>query len=273
MIYGYVRVSTDKQDNENQRFEITNYCKIENIQIDEWVEDIISGTKDPNKRNLGGLLLNVQKGDTIITSEISRLGRSLFMIMGILKLLTEKEIQCKTVKGNFNLDGTIQSQVLAFAFGLAAEIERDLISMRTKEALKRKKADGFHLGRPVGCKSSHYKLDDREDEIIDCLNKGLRKRDIIKVLNTSRTTLNNKLKNMGINYNDFLKEKRPHKTKPTTIDSHRASIIKMLKRDKTITYIADSLGYSYNSTHEYILKNNLNRYKPTQPLKKAEKIA
>ena len=150
MTYGYIRVSTDKQTVENQRFEITRFCKTKNIHIDGWIEETISGTKAYNKRALGRLLKQVQKDDLIICAELSRLGRNLFMIMEILNICMNKECRVWTVKDNYRLGEDIQSKVLAFAFGLSAEIERNLISQRTKEALARKREEGKHLGRDNG---------------------------------------------------------------------------------------------------------------------------
>lgn len=150
MIYGYVRVSSDKQTVENQRFEIERFCKNEQLIIDGWIEETISGTKNYHKRQLGVLLDQVTKEDIIICSELSRLGRNLFMIMEILNLCMLKECKVWTIKDHYRLGEDIQSKVLAFAFGLAAEIERNLISQRTKDALARKKAEGVKLGRPSG---------------------------------------------------------------------------------------------------------------------------
>lgn len=147
MIYGYIRVSTDKQTVENQRFEINNFCKKQNIIIDGWIEETISGTKSFKKRELGKLIAHVQRGDRIICSEISRIGRTILMIMEFLSICMEKGIELWTVKEGYKLGDDIQSKVLAFAFGLSAEIERNLISQRTKEALARKKAEGVKLGR------------------------------------------------------------------------------------------------------------------------------
>lgn len=160
MIYGYIRVSSDKQTVENQRFEINKFCEREKLKIDGWIEETISGTKAYNKRELGKLLNRVQKDDLIICAELSRLGRNLFMIMEILNICMTKECRVWTIKDNYRLGDDIQSKVLAFAFGLSAEIERNLISQRTKEALARKKAEGVTLGRPKGRKSApdKYKL-------------------------------------------------------------------------------------------------------------------
>ncbi len=155
MIYGYIRVSSDKQTVENQRFEISNFCDKEDLNIDGWIEETISGTKAYNKRELGRLLKKVQKDDLIICAELSRLGRNLFMIMEILNICMSKECKVWTIKDNYRLGEDIQSKVLAFAFGLSAEIERNLISQRTKEALARLKADGKHIGRKEGIRNVH----------------------------------------------------------------------------------------------------------------------
>lgn len=153
MIYGYIRVSTDKQTVENQRFEINNFCERNNIKVDAWIEETISGTKAYSKRALGKLLKHVKKDDYIICAELLRLGRNLFMIMEILNICMTKECKVWTIKDNYRLGDDIQSKVLAFAFGLSAEIERNLISQRTKEALARKREEGIILGRPKGAKS------------------------------------------------------------------------------------------------------------------------
>ena len=142
MIYGYIRVSSDKQTVENQRFEINNFCDREDLLIDGWIEETISGTKSYDKRELGRLLRKVEKGDLIICAELSRLGRNLFMIMEILNICMTKECKVWTIKDHYRLGEDIQSKVLAFAIGLSAEIERNLISHRTKEAMTRKKAEG-----------------------------------------------------------------------------------------------------------------------------------
>lgn len=191
MIYGYIRVSSDKQTVENQRFEISNFCKRENIKIDGWIEETISGTKAYDKRQLGKLLNKVQEDDLIICAELSRLGRNLFMIMEILNICMTKECRVWTIKDNYRLGDDIQSKVLAFAFGLSAEIERNLISQRTKEALARKKAEGVVLGRPKGKKSSpeKYKLSGRETLIGELLAVGVSKRKIAKICKVDRNTL------------------------------------------------------------------------------------
>ena len=196
MIYGYIGVSSDKQTVENQRFEINNFCKRENLVIDGWIEETISGTKAYNKRELGKLLDKVKKEDLIICAELSRLGRNLFMIMEILNICMTKECRVWTIKDNYRLGDDIQSKVLAFAFGLSAEIERNLISQRTKEALARKKAEGVILGRPKGKKSSQekYKLFGKEVLIQELLKNKVSKRQIAKICKVDRNTLDRYIK-------------------------------------------------------------------------------
>jgi DNA invertase Pin-like site-specific DNA recombinase len=191
MTYGYIRVSSDKQTVENQRFEINNFCKRKEMCVDGWIEETISGTKAYNKRELGKLLNKVKKDDLIICAELSRLGRNLFMIMEILNICMNKECKVWTIKDNYRLGEDIQSKVLAFAFGLSAEIERNLISQRTKEALARKKAEGIVLGRPKGKKTDikKHKLYGKEVLINGLLNENISKRQIAKICKVNRNTL------------------------------------------------------------------------------------
>lgn len=191
MIYGYIRVSSDKQTVENQRFEINKFCERENIKIEGWIEETISGTKNYTKRQLGLLLKRVQKDDLIICAELSRLGRNLFMIMEILNICMTKECRVWTIKDNYRLGDDIQSKVLAFAFGLSAEIERNLISQRTREALARKKAEGVVLGRPKGKKNApnKYKLSNKRTLIYELLKTNVSRRKIAKICKVDRNTL------------------------------------------------------------------------------------
>lgn len=198
MTFGYIRVSTDKQTVENQRFEITNFCKSKGMVIDNWIEETISGTKNYSKRALGTLLKEVKKGDYIICAELSRLGRNLFMIMEILNICMQRECIVLTIKDGYRLGDDIQSKVLAFAFGLSAEIERNLISQRTKEALAKRKADGQILGRPKGKKSSYTKLSGKEDIILRYLKQGKTKIYISKKLKVHRNTLSKYINDKSI---------------------------------------------------------------------------
>ena len=194
MTYGYIRVSTDKQTVENQRFEIEQFCEKNNLHIDSWIEETISGTLTPDKRELGTLLTNICEGDLIISSELSRLGRSLFMIMSILNLIMEKGARIWTIKDNYRLGDDIQSKVLAFAFGLSAEIERNLISQRTKEALQLRKAQNIKLGRPKGRKSSHRLMDGLEFQVRTMYDWGMSVNHIAKFIGVSRNSVNSCLK-------------------------------------------------------------------------------
>ena len=194
MIYGYIRVSTDKQNVENQRFEIENYCKERGMIVSSWIEETISGTKKIDQRKLGKLLNKLKKDDILICAELSRLGRNMFMIMSILNYCMEREIKVWTIKDNYRLGDDLTSKVLAFAFGLSAEIERNLISQRTKEALVKKRAEGIILGRPKGRKSSYYKLSGKDNMIKELLNKGISKTQIAKILNVHRNTLSKYMK-------------------------------------------------------------------------------
>jgi DNA invertase Pin-like site-specific DNA recombinase len=188
MIYGYIRVSTDRQTVENQRFEIKQFCKKEKLVIEKWIEEKISGTREPSKRRLGTLLNDVRQGDLIICSELSRLGRSFFMIMSILSDCMARGVKIWTIKENYRLDDDIQSKVLAFAFGLAAEIERNLISQRTKEALARYKAEGKVLGRRPG-RTVKVKLTGHEKEIRKMLRDGKNNVEIGKRFGVHRQTV------------------------------------------------------------------------------------
>ena len=158
--------------------------------MDSWIEETISGTKDVEKRKLGALLSRMKKGDILICSELSRLGRNLRMIMAILNECMKNDIQVWTIKDNYRLGSDISSKVLAFAFGLSAEIERNLISQRTKEALARKKAEGVFIGRPKGSLSKKVKLTGKEKDIQKHIKQGMSQRQISEKLGVSKGTVN-----------------------------------------------------------------------------------
>lgn len=189
MNYGYIRVSTDKQTVENQRYEINQFCERQQMFIDVWVEETISGTKTVEERKLGKCVKKMKKGDILICAELSRLGRTLLMIMGLLNECMNRDIQVWTIKDNYRLGNDISSKVLAFAFGLSAEIERNLISQRTKEALARLKAEGVILGRPKGRKSSKTKLTGQEKKIKQLLAKKISFSAISRLLGVHRLTV------------------------------------------------------------------------------------
>lgn len=197
MIYGYIRVSTDKQTVENQRYEINQFCKKNVIVIDKWIEETISGSKKVEDRKLGKLLRRMRKEDILVCSELSRLGRNLLMIMGILNECMNRDIQVWTIKDHYRLGIDINSKVLAFAFGLSAEIERNLISQRTKEALARKRAEGVILGRPKGRKSSKTKLTGQEKKIKELLDKRVSYSAIGRILGVHRLTVSSFVNRMS----------------------------------------------------------------------------
>lgn len=172
MIYAYIRVSTVQQDTEKQKFEIFNLAHSKSIKIDEFVEEKVSGSKHYKERLLGNLIQNLKKEDVILITELSRFGRSLLEIMEIMSQIMQNDVKVYVAKGNIEIGKNIQSKVLAFAFGLAAEIERELISSRTKESLSKLKSEGKILGRPKGSLSKS-KLDGKEKEIDYYLSKQI----------------------------------------------------------------------------------------------------
>ena len=195
MVYAYIRVSTDKQTVENQRFEIEKFARIRELSIDKWISETVSGTQSAKKRKLGPLIKKLKKGDTLIASEISRLGRRLMEVMSILNTLMQKNITVLTVKEKYELGNNIQSQILAFAFGLSAQIERDLISQRTKEGLARRMAEGQKLGRHRGGHNSR-KLTGKESLIKTMLEYGYSKAAICRKLKCNPKTLDDHLVRM-----------------------------------------------------------------------------
>ncbi len=194
MIYSYIRISTDKQNTENQKFEITKFANLHNLKINHWNIETISSTKELNKRKLGKILKNLKSDDILITSELSRLGRNLMQIMSILHHCLEQGCQVWTVKENYKLGADIQSKVLAFAFGLSAEIERNLISARTKEALLRLRNEGKSIGRPKGSKNKTTKLQGKENIIKNMIANQIPKIKIAHDLHVNLSTLHRFLK-------------------------------------------------------------------------------
>lgn len=190
MNYAYIRVSTEKQNVKNQKIVIREYCKYHRITKVQWVAETISGTKKPEKRKLGNLINQVQEGDVIILTELSRLGRSLLMIFNLLQILLEKKVKVIAIKEHYELGDDIQSKVLAFAFGLSAEIERQLISDRTKAGLERARNEGKQIGRRKNQKPKKYKLSGKGAYIKRSLIAGRSKRSLAIELGVSWRTLN-----------------------------------------------------------------------------------
>lgn len=190
MVYGYIRVSTDRQDCANQKIGIERKARALGLSIGRYVQDAgMSGSLSPDKRALGACLQELRSGDVIICSELSRLGRRMFMIMQILETCISCGARLYTVKDNYILGDNIQAKVLAFAFGLAAEIERDLISQRTKEALAARRASGHSLGRRAGSRNRTHKLDGCDEAIYTWRASGLSRRRIAARLNVSPQTI------------------------------------------------------------------------------------
>lgn len=198
-VIAYIRKSTDKQSFEHQEYEIEQYAQKHNLKIDRWVEESISSRKELKKRQLGKLLEELKEGDVLIATEISRLGRSLLEVMGILQTCLEKNCQVITIKENYHLGNDIQSQVLGFAFSLSSEIERNLISQRTKMSLDNLKASGKKLGRPFGAESKKLKLSKNTKRIRDLLDKKVSKNQIARIMGVQKITLRRFIKRMGWN--------------------------------------------------------------------------
>lgn len=188
MIVGYVRVSTGKQHPENQKDEISRYAESNSYIIDKWVIEVVSGSKAAKGRSLGSLLRRLRKGDTIIVTEISRLSRSLTDIMSIMGKCISKGINIYTTKERYRFDDSINSKVLCFAFGLVAEIERNLISLRTKEALAARRAEGKILGRKKGYAPKMRVLLENADMIRQKQAKGISNKEIYTSLGVSKAT-------------------------------------------------------------------------------------
>ncbi len=196
-VIAYIRKSTDKQSFEHQEYEIEQYAEKHNLKIDRWVEESISSRKELKKRQLGKLLEELQDGDILIATEISRLGRSLLEVMGILQTCLEKNCQVWTIKESYNLKNDLQSQLLAVVFSIGVSIERSLLSQRTKTALDAKKAAGVKLGRPFGAESKKLKLSKNTKRIRDLLDKKVPKAQIARIMGVQKITLRRFIKRMG----------------------------------------------------------------------------
>ena len=164
VVAAYLRVSTDKQTVLNQKSEVLKFCRRQDLEITLWCMETVSGTKKEDERELGILLHKLQQDDVLIVTEVSRLSRKMVNIINIIHQSIERGITIYSIKEGYRFDSSINSQVLAFAFGLCAEIERTLISQRTGEALARRKAQGVVLGRPKGSMGIS-KLSPFEEEI------------------------------------------------------------------------------------------------------------
>lgn len=163
MVVAYLRVSTSRQNLENQQDEILRFAKKRGIQVDRWQTDVASGTIVYQQRKLNDVIDTLCEGDVLIVTEISRLSRTLVEIMNIINICVTKHIVLHSTKEGYTFEDNLNSKILGFAFGLVAEIERNLISIRTKEALALRKAEGIKLGRPFGsCPQSNILRDDKK---------------------------------------------------------------------------------------------------------------
>lgn len=265
MIYGYLRVSSDEQDVNSQRQGVEQFAAEHGWSIDNYITDEgVSGGKDPDKRNLGPLLKQIKKGDVIICSEISRLGRDLYMVMDILHFCMEQGCIIYTVKDKFVLCDDIQSKVLAFAFGLSAEIERQMIRQRTKEGLRLRMKLGILVGRPIGRLSDSVKLDPVKEQVIEQYNWGVPLRRLAKNFNVDRNTLSRTLGRWGVmktkewvkNEREIRREQaRRYKDEPyKVVELNRDKCRELILNDYTIPEIAESFpGYSYEQVYDTIL--------------------
>lgn len=265
MIYGYLRVSSDEQDVNSQRQGVEQFATDHGWSIDNYITDEgVSGGKDPDKRNLGPLLKQIKKGDVIICSEISRLGRDLYMVMDILHFCMEQGCIIYTVKDKFVLGDDIQSKVLAFAFGLSAEIERQMIRQRTKEGLRLRMKLGILVGRPIGRLSDSVKLDPVKEQVIEQYNWGVPLRRLAKNFNVDRNTLSRTLGRWGVmktkewvkNEREIRREQsRRYKDEPyKVVELNRDICRELILNDYTIPEIAKSFpGYSYEQVYDTIL--------------------
>ena len=192
----YLRVSTLDQDIGKNKADILHFANHRDLGKVHFVEEIVSGRKPWRERKIAQMLEELQSGDTLIVSELSRLGRSMLECMEILALATRNGIHVYSVKGSWQLDHSIQSKIIALAFSMAAEIERDLISQRTKEALRFKKEQGIQLGRPKGPGKS--KLDSFRPEIESLLANGATQKFIAHRYHTTEANLHNWIKKHGL---------------------------------------------------------------------------
>lgn len=210
MIIAYLRVSTERQHLENQKGEISHYALKHELTVDRWIEEKVSGKTNRNARKLGETISCLQRGDTLIVTELSRLSRSLHEIMMIMKLCVETGVIVYSTKDGYTFDDSLNSKVLSFAFGLAAEIEHKLISQRTKEALAVKKAEGKHVGRAFGSDYVYKRALENKNNIISRINSGST---IVSICREFRFSnfLFTKLRNNIAEISDALNYRRAHR--------------------------------------------------------------
>lgn len=266
MIYGYLRVSSDEQDVNSQKQGVEQFAKDKGWTIDKYITDEgVSGGKDPDKRNLGPLLKLVNKDDVIICSEISRLGRDLYMVMDILHFCMERGCIIHTVKDHFTLGSDIQSKVLAFAFGLSAEIERQMIQQRTKEGLRLRVKQGILLGRPPMTRLSApiTDLSDKKDKVIEQFNWGVPMRRLAQNFGVDRNTIARWLHRWGVKHSKYIERLDKNRNgKSTTYkdgnyevveDIDKAKLRQLIECGLTIPQISEQFSeYTYDQVYDTI---------------------
>lgn len=205
MIYAYYRVSTELQNYESQKLGVIEFANRMNWKIDkEYIDDGVSGTILAKERKLGTLLKVLQKDDILITSELSRLGRSTSDVINTCQILVKRGVNCYLVKQGMSIDNTPMGKMMIAILSAFAEMERDLISQRTIEGLKRRKADGIHLGRPMGSKNRITKMDNQYENVVRMLQSGMLRNQIAKRLHVSFFTVNKFIK--ANNLQEFIKD-------------------------------------------------------------------
>lgn len=266
MIYGYLRVSSDEQDVNSQKQGVVKFAEEHNMPIDKFITDEgVSGGKDPDKRNLGPLLKLISEGDVIICSEISRLGRDLYMVMDILHFCMERKAVIYTVKDKFVLGDDIQSKVLAFAFGLSAEIERQMIRQRTKEGLRLRVKMGVLVGRPLGVPVEEpLALDEKQKALlIEQYKWGVPERRLAENFNVDRNTIARWLHRWGIKHSKFIERQEKAKKaesvayeygKQQAIGIDRDKLRVLINSDLTLPQIAEAFPeYTYEQIYGTVL--------------------
>ena len=194
MVIAYIRVSTQEQSYQGQRYEIETWCRQNGISVDKCVEEKVSGMRNVQDRTLGKVIGKMKEGDLLVCTELSRLGRNMMMVMSILNRCSEKNIRIRSIKDNFELSDSLQSKIIAFAFSLAAEIERNLIAERTREALAAKKAEGIKLGRPRGKSRERQRYDHMREYVLRMLEQKRPRREIAKRVGIHPNTLSRYLR-------------------------------------------------------------------------------
>ena len=196
--FAYLRVSTDEQDVNNQKHGLLEYCNQKELTGIEFIIDSVSGKHPWRERKLGEMIKRMQAGDNLVFAEISRMARSTLQVLEILSACADKEINVYIAKQQMHLDGSMQAKITATVLGLAAEIEREFISQRTKEALAARKAKGLALGRPEGAKNKSYPLDKHKEDIKKYLKMGLSLSAVAKLVQAPRSTVNDYIKRCGL---------------------------------------------------------------------------